>query len=515
MTQKYLYSLRDFSLGVNEKDAPNLIPDNALIEAQNAILGRGFVSKRHGFTKYNTTPLDSGVTALYHFNRNDGIREFIVSSGRKLYKDNNGIMSQIPFNGITTLTESKNKFLTYKDRSANDALLIADRGKLKVYNGTDIKEVSPYSPSTEEQTNPGSNTLSTLTSFRAIAIKKDRIFAAADSKVKNRVSFCHHDPGIGFAVYDYWPATFFFDVAAGENDEIVELKVFRDALIIFCKRSIWALYGDGMTLNDYNLHKINVPSGVVSQESVKEVGNNIFFLSDDHVYSLFATDQNYISAEIVSTAKETGSSVDNTLKTIPLMDKAKAVGAYFDNKYYLSFPSGITLVYDNVLKAWVKWTQIQANTFLDIDGVLYFGSIDGHVHRFSETVFNDDGRAIPFKIKTKILDFGKEVQDKKFRRLWLITKQYDGAFSTVSFQAFIDFNFVELKGIDTDIETNTGAIWDETDWNDGIWDYQEVVQKELRIKVRGKSIQITLSNGIIDQPLTIYGVVFEYKLKKP
>lgn len=56
MNQKYIFALQDFSLGQNDKDAPNLIQDNALVEAQNAIVGKGFVSKRHGYQAYTNTP---------------------------------------------------------------------------------------------------------------------------------------------------------------------------------------------------------------------------------------------------------------------------------------------------------------------------------------------------------------------------------------------------------------------------------------------------------------------------
>ena len=45
--------------------------------------------------------------------------------------------------------------------------------------------------------------------------------------VKNRVSFSHIDPKLGYAVYDYFPAINFFDVASNENDEIVGLVTFR------------------------------------------------------------------------------------------------------------------------------------------------------------------------------------------------------------------------------------------------------------------------------------------------
>jgi hypothetical protein len=56
MAEKYLGTLKDFSLGLNVQDAAHLIPENALTEAENAVIGRGFVSKRPGYEQYAKSP---------------------------------------------------------------------------------------------------------------------------------------------------------------------------------------------------------------------------------------------------------------------------------------------------------------------------------------------------------------------------------------------------------------------------------------------------------------------------
>lgn len=61
MSKKYMAVLNDFSAGINERDASNLIPDNALVEAQNAVLGKGYVSKRHGYKRHTHSPNGANV----------------------------------------------------------------------------------------------------------------------------------------------------------------------------------------------------------------------------------------------------------------------------------------------------------------------------------------------------------------------------------------------------------------------------------------------------------------------
>ena len=502
---KLLYPMRDWSFGMNDKDSPNLIPDNALVEAQNAVIGRGFISKRNGYTKYTTTPLTSAVQQLYRFFKNNGSAETLAVSNKTLYKDNTGALTAVPFSTITSLTSDQVQMMTYKNRTIQDVVLLADGGKLKVYNGTNVQEVVPYSPSTEEQTDPGLNDLANLTNFRAIAIKKDRIFAAAHPTVKNRISFCHHDPTLGYATFDYWPSVFFFDVATTENDEIVQLEVFRDGLVILCKRSVWYLQGDGRALADYNLIKINVPSGCIAPDSVQVVGDALFYLSDDHVYAMSATEENFVSAKIVSR------NVENTLKSISQEDKAKAQGIFYQDKYYLSFPDGTCLVFDTdqTMLSWVKWTNIKANSFLNKDGVLMFSHTNGNIYQFAD-VYADDGTAIEFRMKTKNMDFATEVQDKKLRRLWTIAKQYDLASSNFNVTAIIDYVSINL----TDIDTDQSGLWGESNWGESMWGFKDVVQNALRVRQKGKNLQLVITNNNLNEPFTLYGMALQYKLKK-
>lgn len=505
MSEKILYGLNNFSMGINNKDGPSLLDDTELVEAQNAIIGKGYVQKRHGYERYSNQ-LPNPITRLYEYRKNSGLTEFLSVSNKQLYKDSSGTLQAI----TGTLTSSNAKFITYKDRNINDAVIIADGGKLKVYKGASVSEVTPHSPSTDEQTTPGLNDLANLTNFRTFAMKKDRIFAAAHPTVRNRVSFSYFDPYKGYAVYDYFPAPYFFDVAVEDNDEIVELKVFRDALIILCKRSIWALYGDGASLMDYELVKINVPNGCISPGSVQEVGNNLFYLADDHVYSLFSTERNFVSAQIMS------SNVEPILKSVGVTDKGKASAVFHNNKYYLSFPSGLTLVYDVVLECWTKFTNIKANAYLNRQGALYFAADSGLIYRFNENRYNDDDQPIEFVMKTKIHDFSTPIQAKKFRRMWVIQKQWDGYLSSYDLKALVDqYALVSLNDLGVDFNSGNSGVWDETDWDETTWDFSEVSQNELKMRQKGKTIQIQISNNKADEPVSIYGMVFEFKVKKP
>jgi hypothetical protein len=73
----------------------------------------------------------------------------------------------------------------------------------------------------------------------------------------------------------------------------------------------------------------------------------------------------------------------------------------------------------------------------------------------------------------------------------------------------------------TDIPGLTGvgakgeAIWDSAIWDEATWDFAETTQNELKIRKKGKDIQVQITNDKTNEPITIYGIVMEYQLKKP
>jgi hypothetical protein len=147
--------------------------------------------------------------------------------------------------------------------------------------------------------------------------------------------------------------------------------------------------------------------------------------------------------------------------------------------------------------------------------VLYFSTNEGVIYEFDENTYADDADPIDFMIKTKICDFDMPVHPKKFKKMWVIQKQWDNFASTYGLKALVDqFTMLDINELDDDINSSNAAIWDESNWDEAVWDFAEVTQKVIKFKEKGKSVQIVVSNNKANEPLTIYGIVFEYKPKK-
>jgi len=504
------FALQDFSGGLNVKDEPYALANNQLADVENAIITGGSIAKRSGYEEEAIHPdPNERFTDLYQFFFNDVFSVFLLAgSDRKLYDTAVGEVREIPFSRISELSSSDVQMAGYKNRDLNPVCLLADYGELKIfdYKSALVKPVVPYEPTPDEQQNIGLNDLGNLTEFRTIALKKDRFFAAAHPDIGNRLSFCHRDPKLGLAVYDYWPAAYFIDIPSDGDDTIVKLEVFRGDLVIFCKRTIWLLEGDGTSVNSYNLKKINVPNGCLSARSVTVVNNSIFYLSDDnHVYELFSTEEEYVSARVIS------QNVKKIMEQTAYTNKFRASGIFFDNKYFLSFSDGTTLVFDTLSGCWLKWTNIAALSFLVRDRNLYFSSPNGKLMVFREGHYNDDGEPIRFLMRTRNFDFGFPVQRKKLKKMWTIAKQYESETSTYNIRLFVDYVELTAKDVSTDIS----GVWDQGDWDEVQWDFIDVVKTTHRFKQKGEYFQVEISSDKLNEPFTLFQIVFYFKLKKP
>ncbi|MGG1344155.1 hypothetical protein ABE244_27065 [Bacillus toyonensis] len=482
---------KDFSMGLNDTVYSNLIEDKELSKVENAVIGVGEIRKRTGYKQ--VAYVGEKVTGAYTFLKSDGTNELLMM-GDRLRRWNGKFFVDIP--GAPSTGDRAN-FITMKDRKGNRVVLVANNISLKVYAENQLSSVTAYVPTPDEQRSPGLNDIGSLFNCKYMAFFGGRLFVVGHD-IKNRVSFSHIDPKLGYAVYDYFPAINFFDVASNENDEIVGLVPFRNSLIIFCRYSIWALYGK--TTYDYELVKMNTPTGCIASESIKVVGNQIFYLSDTHVYGLFANDFNMVSAQIIT------QQIESTMRAIPLTEKSKSVAGYFEGKYYLSFPNGKTLVYDGLLACWTVYSNIKADVFVNYDGNFYFGS-NKNAYVFHNE-YHDDGKPIPFRMETKYLDFSLMTQDKKIHRIWLHSNQPNGYRLGVK----LDFETKQVDGTRPDAANVSN--WDEAIWDHNTFDRIEMYINRLRVSSRTKKIGMIIEDVNHIRPFVVYGIGIQYELKR-
>jgi len=126
-----------------------------------------------------------------------------------------------------------------------------------------------------------------------------------------------------------------FRITGGTADYIVGVHPFYDdTLLVFNRNSVHAVSGTVGSLADVSVRELTREVGCVSRKSIATQGNSVFFLSDNGVYGLSFVDQYNLRG------------VDRPLSEAvqPYIDRIswglanKAVGRYFDNRYWLAVP---------------------------------------------------------------------------------------------------------------------------------------------------------------------------------
>jgi len=118
---------------------------------------------------------------------------------------------------------------------------------------------------------------------------------------------------------------------------IVELKSYKNALLVFAQNGVWAIVqGEtGFKPNDYVLRKLT-NSGCTAAGSVIEAGDLVVYMSDD---GLYAVNQDQVSAE--PTAVKISEAIDDYL--LESIDRTSITGAYDSREqrvYLQAVPAG-------------------------------------------------------------------------------------------------------------------------------------------------------------------------------
>ena len=168
----------------------------------------------------------------------------------------------------------------------------------------------------------------------------------------------------------------------GSGAVITAIHTFQNSLYAFLNgpiKGIFRLDPDPAVANNFTLTMITNTIGCVSHRSVAQVENDMYFASDDGIYTLGAV---AYFTNIRTTNK--------SLRMQPIFDalsgtsKQKLVGKYFNFKYHLFYPlfggnNDSVLVYDIRYQGMQDWRNIgaqDASTFTDATKktTFYFGS---------------------------------------------------------------------------------------------------------------------------------------------
>jgi len=202
-----------------------------------------------------------------------------------------------------------------------------------------------------------------------------------------------------------------FDVRKNDGDKITGLAVFQDVLIIFKERSIYQMTFDSSGLG--TITPVTYATGCVSHKSIKNVENDIYFMSREGIRVLGNEPQYFtaIRTNVLSIR------IQPTLNSIKKLYYPYVNAEYFDNKYIMAFPTTTTTiercaVYDRRFQAFTVWKNFDAQDmvkYIDDNNEehLYFLDTSGtQIYVREDGTYSDDGEAIEAWAVAKAQDIG-------------------------------------------------------------------------------------------------------------
>ena len=226
-----------------------------------------------------------------------------------------------------------------------------------------------------------------------------------------------------------------FKITGGSSDFIVGLEPFTEnKLLCFCRRSIHQLDGVSGSLADVQVNVVTPDLGCSARRSIVQIANKIFFLSDQGVYGLEFLDLYNLRGLEVALSE----AITPIMKRINQDYVDKAVGAYFDNRYWLAIPidgaveNNVILIWNTINGGWESIDRVNNVSFNVRDMIvaregtknsLYITTSEGGVHQVDgfdggDQISVESGVSIPQTLDVQSIlttrEYDGDTLDRKF-----------------------------------------------------------------------------------------------------
>lgn len=482
----------------------------------------GGLAKRDGTVPLTTATLASPIKTLCNL-RKAGVNSLLAGSGTTLYKYAAGA-----FTGQTmtnALVNSDFDIAQFKDATGQEALIIADGGNLKFYNGTAVAHITPAASDAAPLPPNALATINLNTPPIGCLVHNTRLVvwgANSDTIYNSKIGF-----------FDYLEQTS-FQRFVKENDYVVQCVSYAGALLVFMRRHIGVRFGDGYssppTATNWTQDFLDTNDGCVNPKSVQIVTypdgrQEVFYQSDKGVHAVYTINTLSLdSSARYSTKSVSKFQVDYTGLGVTKTNWQNAVSYFHNGRYWLIYKVGSAyqgIVYDTNNGQWYPVDNISALAFLHDEDYFYFAGDDGHLKVFDSTLYSDWSTAA----KTT----GTNTPINWYWYSKLMTPKLTG------YDHFWDILMVEAKQwlttstIDVDVNTYTGQyqqigalkteifvigiskIGEAQIPNNKLTDIINNAKRIGPMGLKGQYAQVKLSNNR-DEPVEVYSLKLEVRM---
>jgi hypothetical protein len=265
----------------------------------------------------------------------------------------------------------------------------------------------------------------------------------------------------------------------------------------------------------FPMKPINDKVGTLATNSIQIIENNPVSLSKDGVYMLVAS-----NVRDERNVTHISQAIDRLLLNETALTEAVSVD--YDKKYWLAV-NGNVYVLDYTQKSdvnpygeWYIYDNIQAFSFIEMGGYLYFGSSkEGLIYRFhkskdNSSSYSDDGAAIHAYWKSKALTFNAEEFLKYVESLFFSMKPS----GKTSLELYYTTDQKEMVPISLNKPMKFNLFsFSNLDFSNFTF-YFSQFPKEFKAKVKAKKIthfQLMVKNDKLNESLTLLSLGMNYR----
>ena len=400
--------------GLNLQDSPVDLTANFALEASNCVIDKsGRVAARKGWVKANTANAQlstSNVTCIGELIENDGTATTVCTGGAYLFKLASGALTTLTYGGggvAPTINASNWQFCFL-----NGVAMFWQRGYDPLIYDPAV------SGTTFRRLNEKAGTAGTVRQANTAIVAYGRVWCADLSADKSTLYFSDLlTPHIwtggtsgSLDLRNVWPSG---------GDEIVALAAHNGYLFIFGRSQILVYEGADVP-STMKLKDSIVGIGCIARDSVQNIGEDVWFLSDTGVRSLLRTIQEK-SAPIRQISKNVHDDLQAAV-TAETLDNVKSGFSAVESIYLMTMPATMktycfntrTPLQDGSCKTTI-WNRSTSTAFYETKGRLFYLGRAGYIGKYSG--YLDDTTAYRMKYYSTWIDFGNPIMKSILKKI--------------------------------------------------------------------------------------------------
>ena len=484
--------------GLNTQDASTQLENGFALQAVNAIIDKaGRIGSRKGWTKINdSTPAALGSAAIEQLSElisTDGTKYVLGTGNNKLFRLLGTSLSELTYGGggvAPTITASNWSIATLNNRtyffqSGHDPLVFDPALSITQYRR--ISEHPTYSGAVPQ----GNVVISAYGRLWVADLATNKQIVYFSDLAAGTVWFGGTSGSIDIS-----------QVWTNGSDQITALGAHGGYLIIFGLRQT-LIYQDPQDPNVMSLSEGVNRIGCIARDSVKNISNDILFLSDAGVrsFSRLVQEKSMPMRDISKNVR------DDLLAIIPGEDLSKVRAVYNESDafYLLSFPTAVisycfdvrALLQDGSARATI-WTLAPKALYADSSRRMLMG-FTGFIGNY--VGYTDNTASYPFLYFTNYFDFQTPTTEKILKKIGYTV--VGGVQQIMTVKWGFDFNNdyrSELSIVGSQVIYEYGvAEYGIAEYSGGV----DIDQKKVNANGRGKVLQIGFETQILGQPISI------------